>query len=281
MNHGNERGVEEPRTVRIVAVGDVHFRLDAPIVIQEELYTAAADADLVLLTGDLTDNGRLIEVEAVASLMADLNVPVYAVLGNHDRRSVRRREFRRMLASGGIKLLDGDSTVVTLDSGLRVGIVGIGGYGGGFWPDEAPDLISTRLSQAVAVRARREAARLEDALNDLANHDTDLTIVNMHYAPTTSTLGVEPMVKHWMLGNSILGRVVDRHNVSLVVHGHAHLGNYQGQTPGGTPVRNVALPVVGRPVVLELGPDGIVNDDGPDLHMRLAYRPAGRMLRSR
>lgn len=281
MNHGNERGVEEPRTVRIVAVGDVHFRLDAPIVIQDELYTAAADADLVLLTGDLTDNGRLIEVEAVASLMADLNVPVYAVLGNHDRRSVRRREFRRMLASGGIKLLDGDSTVVTLDSGLRVGIVGIGGYGGGFWPDEAPDLISTRLSQAVAVRARREAARLEDALNDLANYDTDLTIVNMHYAPTTSTLGVEPMVKHWMLGNSILGRVVDRHNVSLVVHGHAHLGNYQGQTPGGTPVRNVALPVVGRPVVLELGPDGIVNDDGPDLHMRPAYRPAGRMLRSR
>ena len=37
----------------------------------------------------------------------------------------------------------------------------------------------------------------------------DLTIVNMHYAPTTTTLGHEPMAKHWMLGNSILGRVVD------------------------------------------------------------------------
>lgn len=281
MNQGNESGAEEPRTVRVAAIGDVHLRLDAPISIQKELFTTASGADVVLLTGDLTDNGRLPEVEAIASQMADLDVPVYAVLGNHDRRSVRRREFRRTLASGGIELLDGDATIVTLDSGLRVGLVGIGGYGGGFWPDEAPDLISTRLSQAVAVRARREAARLETALNSLGNHDTDMIIVNMHYAPTTSTLGLEPMVKHWMLGNSILGRVVDRHNVSLVVHGHAHLGNYQGQTPGGTPVRNVALPVVGRPVLLEIGVDGIVSDDGPGRHTPLERRATGRMLRSR
>jgi Icc-related predicted phosphoesterase len=238
------------------------MRIDTPSEVLEALRDAARRAHLVLLTGDMTDNGRLPEVEAVAGLLTDIDVPTYAVLGNHDRRSVRRREFRRVLATGGVELLDGESTVVIV-AGLRVGLVGVGGYGGGFWPDEAPDLISTRLSQAVAIRARREAMRLEAALDALASHDTDLTIVNMHYAPTTTTLGDEPMMKHWMLGNSILGRVVDRHDVSLVVHGHAHLGNYLGATPGGTPVRNVALPVIGKPAVIEIGPNGHLRDHEP------------------
>lgn len=250
---------ETETRIRIVAVGDVHYRVDAPSTIGKRLHEVVDGADLVLLTGDLTENGRLPEVEAFASLMSGIEVPTFAVLGNHDRRSLRRKEFRRVLASGGVELLDGESTVIEF-SGLVVGLVGIGGYGGGFWPDEAPDLLSTRLSQAVAVRARREAVRLEAALEELPTRETDLIIVNMHYAPTTSTLGLEPMRKHWMLGNSILGRVVDRHDVSLVVHGHAHLGNYGGATPGGTPVRNVALPVIGAPAVIELGADGSVRD---------------------
>ena len=261
MDRSPDIGSGQGRGIRIVATGDVHMRIDTPPVLGDEFRAAARDADLVLLTGDLTDNGRLPEVEAVAELTAGLDVPTFAVLGNHDRRSVRRREFRRTLAHGGIELLDGDGTVLVM-GGVRVGLVGVGGYGGGFWPDEAPDLISTRFSQAVAVRARREAARLEDALDALAKQRPDLTIVTMHYAPTTTTLGNEPMMKHWMLGNSILGRVVDRHAVSLVVHGHAHLGNYRGTTPGGTPVRNVALPVIGHPAVIEIATGAAVRDLG-------------------
>lgn len=247
--------------VRIAAIGDFHLRAHVPDPIRAALLELAAAADVVILTGDLTENGRLPEVEAVTALTSEIETPIFAVLGNHDRRSVRRREFRRTLATGGVTLLDGDSTIMELDNGLRIGLVGIGGYGGGFWPDEAPDLISTRLSQAVAIRARREASRLESALEALRHQPRDLTIVTMHYAPTTSTLGHEPPTKHWMLGNSILGRVVDRHEVSLVLHGHAHLGNYRGETPGGTPVRNVALPVVQGPVMLLLGIDGDVWDD--------------------
>lgn len=259
----------EREHVRIVAIGDVHLRAEVPPAIRDDLLEAAASADIVIMTGDLTENGRLPEVEAVAALTSEIDTPIFAVLGNHDRRSVRRREFRRMLATGGVKLLDGESTVLCLDNGIRLGIAGIGGYGGGFWPDEAPDLLSTRLSQAVAVRARREAARLAAALDALRDQPRDLTVVTMHYAPTTSTLGHEPMAKHWMLGNSILGRVVDSHPVSLVLHGHAHLGNYHGYTPGGIPVRNVALPVVHGPVILHLGIDGEVEDD-PRLQTLLA-----------
>lgn len=253
--------INNGQQVCIAAIGDVHLRTELPSAIRDGLLELASSADIVILTGDLTENGWLPEVEAVTALTSKIDTPIYAVLGNHDRRSMRRREFRRVLAAGGVTLLDGDSTVLRLDSGIRLGLAGIGGYGGGFWPDEAPGLISTRFSQAVAVRARREAARLDSALEELRDQPRDLTIVTMHYAPTTSTLGDEPMAKHWMLGNSILGRVVDRHAVSLVLHGHAHLGNYCGETPGGTPVRNVALPVVHEPVLLKLGIDGEVKDD--------------------
>jgi hypothetical protein len=30
-----------------------------------------------------------------------------------------------------------------------------------------------------------------------------------------------------------------------VLHGHAHAGTEEGTTPGGVPVRNVAMPVIG------------------------------------
>jgi Icc-related predicted phosphoesterase len=69
-------------------------------------------------------------------------------------------------------------------------------------------------------------------------------IAATHFAPTTTTLGQEPLAKYWMLGNCELGVVLDRCRPDLVIHGHAHLGTLKGQTPGGVPVRNVALPVV-------------------------------------
>jgi hypothetical protein len=36
----------------------------------------------------------------------------------------------------------------------------------------------------------------------------------------------------------------------LVVHGHAHGGTEEGVTSGGIPVRNVAQPVLGRPLAV-------------------------------
>jgi Icc-related predicted phosphoesterase len=71
----------------------------------------------------------------------------------------------------------------------------------------------------------------------------DVTIALMHFSPTVSTLGREPIAKYWMLGNCELGVVLDRHRPDLVIHGHAHLGNLEGHTVGGLPVRNVAVSI--------------------------------------
>ncbi|MGB3330317.1 MAG: metallophosphoesterase family protein, partial [Thermomicrobiales bacterium] len=150
------------------------------------------------------------------------------------------------------QLLDGGATVVELPDGRRIGIAGVGGYGGGFWPEETPDVPGARISKAVGIRARRESLRLRRALDVIAREPLDVRLVVMHYAPTISTLGEEPILKYWMLGNSLLGRVIDEHAVDLVIHGHAHLGNEVGQTPGGTPVRNVAAQVTGGLVLYDV-----------------------------
>ena len=256
------------RPIRVAAIGDFHARIDREFVFGPVLRRVSDQADLLLIAGDLTDNGRLEEFELVAQVLAEVRVPVVAVPGNHDRRCLRRLAMRQTLEDAGVRLLDGGATVVEVASGaagdgngrggtVRVEVIGIGGYGGGFWPDEMGDGPPLhRATQAVAVRARREAARLDAMLAD-ASADADVRIVLMHYSPTTSTLGREPLVKYWMLGNVELAKVVDRYPVDLVVHGHAHLGNPAGQTVGGTPVRNVATHVIGRPVVYVLGDEGL------------------------
>ena len=229
--------------VRVAAIGDLHVRgREDPSAIPG-LFSLADNADLLLVAGDLTENGRLLEAEVAGELLAAARLPVVAVLGNHDLRTLRRVAFRRVLERCGIEVLDGCATVVRLPNGMRVGIAGTAGSGGGFWPHEGPTPIHTRTLKRLAVRSRRECEGLEQALLSL---DADVRIATLHFAPTTSTLGREPLAKYWMLGNCELGVVLDRRAPDLVVHGHAHLGTLNGSTPGGLPVRNVALPVVGR-----------------------------------
>ena len=227
--------------VRVAAIGDLHVRGTEDQRVFPRFCNLAAVADLLVVAGDLTENGRMLEAEAVAELLSTARLPVIAVLGNHDLRTLRRAAFRRVLERRGIEVLDGNATVLQASNGYRVGIAGATGSGGGFWLQEGPDAIRTRTFKRLAIRVSRECAALERALQTL---ETDVRIATTHFAPTTSTLGREPLAKYWMLGNCELGVVLDRCKPDLVIHGHAHLGTLKGQTPGGVPVRNVALPVV-------------------------------------
>jgi Icc-related predicted phosphoesterase len=215
---------------------------------------------LLVIAGDLTEGGKIPEVHLAGELLSELRMPKLAVLGNHDRRGLRRKAMRLVLDRSGVELLDGDARTLDFANGVRLGVAGVGGYGGGFWPEEVPPLVSARISKAVALRARRESIRLDAALGSLAHQPTDANLVVMHYSPTVSTLGDEPIIKYWMLGNSLLGKVIDAHRVDLVLHGHAHLGNHRGQTPGGVPVRNVAAHVTGRPMLYDIDAGGRVAD---------------------
>lgn len=256
------------RVVRVAAIGDLHVRVETTPAIAPGLAAISNYADLLIVAGDMTENGRLSEAEAAASLLDIAGVPVVAVLGNHDLRNLRRTEFRRVFERRGIEILDGSATVMQLCGGVRVGIAGATGTGGGFWPVAGPDAIHSRTLKRLAVRARRECDILERALIDL---DADVRIAAMHFSPTVTTLGSEPIAKYWMLGNCELGAVLDRCGADLAIHGHAHRGTLLGKTPGGLPVRNVALPVVERVHVEYLDADLSRRDNS-------LLVPAGRNL---
>lgn len=248
----NHPGAISTQAIRIAAIGDLHLRAEIPAQMANDLRSLEGEVDLLVIAGDITESGRIPEVELATELFSTVSMPKIAVLGNHDRRGMRRRAMRLLLESAGVRLLDGDSMTHRFPDGRCVALAGVGGYGGGFWPEEVPDLPAARFSKAVGVRARREALRLSAALDDIGSSSVDAVIVVMHYSPTVSTLGEEPVMKYWMLGNSLLGRVIDDHRVDLVIHGHAHLGNHEGQTPGGTPVRNVAAHVTGGPKIYDV-----------------------------
>ncbi|MCA9859513.1 MAG: metallophosphoesterase [Thermomicrobiales bacterium] len=226
-----------PESIRIAAIGDLHIRTTVPSAYVQQLIGIEDRADLLLVPGDITNGGRIQEVELAAELFRRIEIPIIGVLGNHDRRTMRRKYFVSVLEEAGVRMLDGEAWEY-----MGLGIAGVSGSGGGFWPDEPEDPVSNRAWQALAVRARREAARLDRALSTLA---TQRRLAMLHFSPTTSTLVGEPPVKYWLLGNSALGHIVEKHQVDMVIHGHSHIGSPVGETPGGVPVFNVAAGVTG------------------------------------
>jgi Icc-related predicted phosphoesterase len=223
--------------VRIAAIGDLHIRTSIDSAYVRQLIGIEDVADLLIVPGDITNGGLIREAELAGELFHRIGIPIVGVMGNHDRRTMRRRRFISILEQAGVRMLDGNTWEF---QGL--GIAGVSGSGGGFWPDEPEDPVSNRAWQALAVRARREATRLDDALAQLS---TTRKLALLHFAPTTSTLVGEPPIKYWLLGNSALGHVVEKHHVDLVLHGHSHIGSPYGLTPGGVPVFNVAAGVTG------------------------------------
>jgi Icc-related predicted phosphoesterase len=223
--------------LRIAAIGDLHIRTTVPTQLVRQAMSLQAIADILVITGDITNGGRIQEVEIACEMLRRIPIPMLTVLGNHDRRTTRRRHFISLLEQSGVRVLDPG----TVEIG-GVGFAGVGGSGGGFWPEEAEATPANRAAQAMAVRARREADRLDRALESL---NTRVKVAVLHFAPTISTLNGEPRAKYPLLGNSVLGRVIDKHRVDLVLHGHAHIGSPEGATPGGVPVRNVAADIHG------------------------------------
>jgi uncharacterized protein len=227
--------------VRIAAAGDVHSSPERRTEIEASFAALVDEADLVLLAGDLTTYGEPEEAAVLADACRALQVPVVAVLGNHDWHANRSSEIVGVLEEAGVKVLERGWTVCDLD-GTKVGIAGTKGFIGGF-PDSAlPDFGEPLLRQVYA-ETTAEVSALEEGL--LAIADCPLRLVLLHYAPTATTLEGEPKGILAFLGSDRLARPVSEHVPDLVLHGHGHAGTFEGFI-GKVPVYNVSIPVMGR-----------------------------------
>lgn len=226
--------------IRIAAVGDVHFGMDALGTWRPQLDPVCDEADVLLLAGDLTRVGLPEEAEALAAELEGINIPIVAVLGNHDFHTDCEREVADRLETAGVRVLEGQA--VELDLGQqRLGVAGVKGFGIGFPGASASDFGEPEMKALVHV-ARESADRLHDALSTL---DTDHTVALTHYSPVEETLRGERLEIWPFLGSYLLAEAIDDAGAELVLHGHAHGGSETGVTPGGVQVRNVAQPVIG------------------------------------
>ena len=229
--------------MRLAAVGDIHIGRDAAGTLAPSLERLDERCDAFLLAGDLSRRGLPEEARTIVGELEGVDVPTVAVLGNHDVESGRQDEFRAILEDAGVAVLEGDSTVIETPTG-RVGIAGTVGFGGGFPGATCADFGEPEMKAFVA-RSRRLAGALRAALEGIG--DVDRTVVLTHYAPIRDTLVGEPLEIYPFLGSYHLAEVIDSAPVDLAIHGHAHHGSAEGTTPGGVPVRNVAVPVIDAP----------------------------------
>jgi Icc-related predicted phosphoesterase len=228
--------------IRVAAVGDVHLAEDLRGSLRPQFAGIAEHADVLLLAGDLTRHGDLPEARVVAAEFGGLPVPVVAVLGNHDYQSDLNGEITGVLQDAGISVLEGTGVVLSLPGG-RLGVAGTKGFGGGF-PGRSGSEFGEPEMKAFVRHSRLLAEGLARALKEL---DADVRVALTHYSPVEDTLAGEPPEIYPFLGSYFLAEAADSVPADLAVHGHAHAGTEKGRTPGGVPVRNVALPVLRRP----------------------------------
>jgi Icc-related predicted phosphoesterase len=242
--------------VRIAAVGDLHCTKSSEGALQPLFAQMTECADVIALAGDLVDYGLPEEAHVLVKeigVAAKANVPVVAVLGNHDFEGGQPEAVKQILCEAGIMVLDGDAVEIK-----GVGFAGVKGFCGGFgrralepWGEPA---IKSFVREALD-----ETLKLESALARLRARNR---IALMHYAPVQATVEGEPLEIYAFLGSSRLEEPINRYEVDAVVHGHAHHGSPEGRTSANIPVYNVSMSLLkrhfpGRPAfrILEVAPD--------------------------
>lgn len=232
---------EKPKKTktRIAAIGDIHVHEQDAGKWTDFFKQVSEEADILLLCGDLTDTGRESEAEVLAEELKACSIPVLAVLGNHDYDHDQVKKLRKVFARTNLKLLDGDFTVIG-----DVGFAGVKGYGGGF-DTHMLGMFGEKLNKEFVQETVTEALKLDAALAQLDSEQSDLKkIVLMHYAPIKATVEGEPEAIHPFLGCSRLEEPLNRREVLVAFHGHAHIGTLEGETSTGVKVYNVSKPVL-------------------------------------
>jgi Icc-related predicted phosphoesterase len=228
--------MSERDTLRIAAVADIHVKKTSAGALQPLFARATESADVLLLCGDLTDYGTVEEAKILGKeITSSLRIPAVAVLGNHDFESNHEKEVVQILSDSGVVVLDGDSYELH-----GVGFAGVKGFGGGFGR-RALGAWGEQIIKQFVHETINESLKLEAALARLR---TPQKIAVLHYSPIQATVHGEPPEIVAFLGSSRLEEPLDRYRVSAVFHGHAHRGAPEGRTKAGTPVYNVAMPVL-------------------------------------
>jgi Icc protein len=121
----------DPSVVRLVQITDCHIQAGAQDRLKGMNTRASLDAicqsiladndylDLVLATGDLSQDGSVASYEYLAQQLSELRLPVFWLPGNHDDPSVMHEQLDNGQLSAAKKVLIGNWLIVLLDSTIK------------------------------------------------------------------------------------------------------------------------------------------------------------------
>jgi Icc-related predicted phosphoesterase len=230
------------KKVRLAASGDLHIHETSEDLFKPAFKDLHNQADILALAGDLTASGQLKEVRTLLHELRSVKIPIVAVLGNHEFHNRKQDKIKKILLEEGIHVLDGGYVQFELN-GLTIGFSGAKGFLAGFDKRAIPDFGEESLRLLVD-ELFHEMNKMRDGLKQLK---TDIKVLLMHYSPTRDTLKGEHPEIYAFLGSHVLGLPADEFNADLILHGHCHYGVEKGFSEGGTPVRNVCVPVLKKP----------------------------------
>ena len=180
----------------------------------------------------------------LADELADVDVPMFAVLGNHDYHSAQEHAVTKVMEAAGVQVLEGDGVVVDV-GGCRLGIAGTKGFGGGFAGACGSEFGEPVMKSFIAY-TRHLADRLEAALADLAERLTCGSPSSTTPLPTAPSRAngwrSTPSWGATCWARPSTGRAPTWSSTATPTRAPSG-----GSTDGGIEVRNVAQPLIGRP----------------------------------
>lgn len=226
------------KKLRIAAMADIHVDEFTEQNYANIFKEICHKADILLLCGDLTHDGNPRQAGILNRELESCTIPVLGVLGNHDYDQDKEIEIRKILRTGKLRLLEGDTYKID-----DVGFAGAKGFCGGF-KEHIVTSFGERAMKNFVKESIDEEMLLENALFRLQTEEIEKKVVLLHYSPIRETLEGEDPEKYLLLGSSHLEEPINNFNATIVFHGHAHHGTHFGKTSKGIPVYNVALPIL-------------------------------------
>lgn len=191
--------------------------------------------DLLVVSGDITDNGDIESFEDAAALLEACPCPVWPMVGNHDSREGLFRAFPQVRGEGGFVHYAVEAGGLRL---LLLDTLEPGRHGGAFC-----------------------GARAQWLAGQLAAHPDTPTVIFMHHPPVVSGIDwMDPAQdEDWI---ARFGAVVAGQDQIVAIHcGHLH-------RPITTTFRGIPLSVTGSVaplVAMDLRPVDLDHPDGRDL----------------
>lgn len=214
----------------IAHISDLHV---GESVFDEEIFMQAVseindlNPEMVILTGDLTENGYYKEFQQASRYLAMFEAPLFAVPGNHDSRNLGYQSFEELMGERSWKLTLGEHfTVIGLDSSSPDEDRGHIGHPQHLWLEHQlddcvikEDFIVVALHHHVISipqtgRERNVLSDAGDILKTLTTHEVDIIISGHKHVPNIWKINDTLVVNAGSLcSNKLRGKNSNSYNV--------------------------------------------------------------------